>query len=112
MIASGESILEVAVEMKKKQARKIYLVASFALFTNGIEVFDKAYEKKIFDGIYTTNLTYIPEKYQTRKWLTSVDCMPYLADIIYTLGCGESIQELLNGKRKVLELMYHKKGIN
>lgn len=105
MIASGESIIDVAKKMKEMGARRIYLSASFALFTGGIEVFDKAYEQKLFDGVYTTNLTYIPEAYMTRSWLTRVDCMPFLADIIYTLGNGKSVQELQNGKEKILELI-------
>lgn len=105
MIASGESIIDVAKKMKEMGARRIYLSASFALFTGGIEVFDKAYEQKLFDGVYTTNLTYIPDAYMTRDWLTRVDCMPFLADIIYTLGNGKSVQELQNGKEKILELI-------
>lgn len=104
MIASGESMFDVAQKMKEMGARKIYLATSFALFTNGIEGFDKAYQKGIFNRVYTTNLTYIPDDYQKREWLVCVDCMPFLADIIYTLGNGGSIQELQNGKEKILEL--------
>lgn len=104
MISSGESMIDVAKKMKEMGARKIYLSASFALFTDGIDLFDMAYEKKLFDKLYTTNLTYIPDEY-SRKWLNIVDCMPYLADIIYTLGNGESVQKLQNGKEKILELI-------
>lgn len=104
MIASGESMFDVAKKMKEMGARRIYLVSSFALFTAGIKRFDQAYEMGIFDKVYTTNLTYIPEVYKQREWLHCVDCMPYLADIIYTLGNGESIQSLQNGKEKILKL--------
>lgn len=110
MIASGESMFDVAKKMKEKKAHKIYLVASFALFTNGIEVFDKAYEEGIFDGVYTTNLTYIPDEYRTRPWLKCANCNKYIGDIIYTLGSGDSIQDLLNGKKQILEVM-EKKGL-
>jgi len=114
MIASGESMIDVAKKMKEMGARRIYLSASFALFTNGIEVFDKAYEQKLFNGVYTTNLTYIPDIYLERKWLTRVDCMPYLSEIIYTLGNGKSVQPLLNGKEEILEFIRNretKRGI-
>lgn len=109
MIASGESMIDVAKKMKEMGARKIYLSASFALFTNGIEVFDKAYEHNLFHAVYTTNLTYIPERYITRNWLIRVNCMPFLADIIYTLGNGGSVQTLQNGKEKILEFIKTKR---
>lgn len=110
MIASGESMFDVARKMKEMNAHKIYLVASFALFTNGIEVFDKAYEEGIFDGVYTTNLTYMPDDYKEKVYLKRADCNKYIADIIYTLGTGNSIAELLNGKKQILEVL-DKKGL-
>ncbi len=110
MIASGESMFDVANKMKEMGARKIYLAASFALFTSGIENFDQAYKKGIFDRVYTTNLTYIPDEYLKRRWLESVNCMPYLAEIIDTLGNGRSIQALQNGKEKVLALAHQQKN--
>lgn len=109
MIASGESILDVALKMKEMHANKIYLSASFSLFTSGIEIFDQAYSQGLFDGIYIKNLSYIPEEYQKRNWLTMVDCMPYLSEIIHTLGNGQSVQALQNGKEKILALTMEKK---
>ena len=106
MISSGESILDVALKMKEMGARKVYLSASFALFTNGIEIFDQAYQHNYFDRVYTTNLTSISKEYMTREWLTCVNCMPFLAEVIHTLGNGESVQSLQNGKEKILEIVY------
>ena len=106
MISSSESILDVALKMKEMGARKVYLSASFALFTNGIEIFDRAYQHNYFDRVYTTNLTSISKNYMTREWLTCVNCMPFLAEVIHTLGNGESVQSLQNGKEKILEIVY------
>lgn len=108
MIASGESMFDVAKKMKDMKAHRIYLVASFALFTNGIEVFDKAYEEGIFDAVYTTNLTYIPDEFKEREYLKCADCTKYIGDIINTLGSGDSIGELLDGKKHILEVINQK----
>jgi ribose-phosphate pyrophosphokinase len=107
MIASGGSILEVAEELKKRGAKKVYLIATFSLFTSGIEIFNKAYKEKIFDKIYTTNLSYILDAAKENKWLEIVDCTSYLADIIHTLNRKESISPLLNGKEIVFDLLKH-----
>ena len=61
MIASGGSMIEVATMLKDKGVNNIYLVATFSLFTEGVEVFDKAYKEGLFTKLYTTNLTYVPE---------------------------------------------------
>ena len=95
MIASGGSILDVATELKQKKARKIYCFATYALFTSGYEIFDKAYNKGIIDKIYTSNLSYIPENIKEKPWINVVDCSLYLASIIDTLNKGESISELI-----------------
>ena len=72
MIASGGSMLEVAKELKERGANKIYLTATFSLFTAGTSLFDEAYEKKYFDKIYSTNLTYIPEEILNKEWFHQV----------------------------------------
>ncbi len=101
MIASGDSIIEVSKELKDRGANKVFLVATFALLTSGIERFDKAYKEKLFDEIYTTNLTYMDESFE-RPWLHRVDCSEYLADIINTLNNKQSISPLLNRKENIL----------
>lgn len=105
MISSGDSMLDVVSNMKDRGANNVFLSASFSLFTEGIDMFDKAYNEGIFNRLYAPNLTYVPEEYLTRPWVSQVDCMPYLSDIIYTLGTGQSIEDLLNGKEKIEELV-------
>lgn len=82
MIASGGSMIDVAREMKKRGAKKIYMIATFSLFTAGIDKFNEAYEEKIFDKLYTTNLTYIPEEIKKLDWFEETDCSEQLAKII------------------------------
>lgn len=112
MIASGGSILEVATDMKARGANKIYLVATFPLFTEGdksIEAFDKAYDAGIFHKLYTTNVTYVPQDIQDREWFNEVDCSKYLAKIINAIYERDSIREFLDGKAKLSEKILKKR---
>lgn len=110
MIASGGSMLEVAEELKKRGASKVYLVATFALFTSGLEKFNKAYKDGLFDMLYTTNLTYINPKLKKQKWFYDVDCSRFLAKIINVLNRHQSISPLLNGKERILNMIRNKKN--
>lgn len=95
MIASGGSMIDVAEELKKRGAKKIFFFATFALFTAGFELFDKVYEENLFDAIYATNLTYIPEEILKKPWMQVADCSEYLAKIIDSLNKGDSITSLI-----------------
>ncbi len=108
MIASGSSILEVATDMKKRGARKIYLVATFPLFTEGdksISKFDEAYRDDVFHKLYTTNLTYVPQEIKDKAWFKEVDCSKYLAKIINAIYEKESIRPLQDRGTKISEKM-------
>lgn len=105
MIASGGSMVDVGKMLKENGANEITLVATFSLFTEGIEVFDKAHEAGLFDKLYTTNATYIPEKYLDREWMEVVDISEKLAKIISTLHQEKSIKPLRNGKDEILKLL-------
>ena len=115
MIASGSSMLEVGEMLREKKAKKIYFIATFSLFTEGIEGFKKAYEDKKFDKLYTTNLTYIPEEYtkdKNNKWLKVVDCSKRIAEIIDCLHKGKSLKKIVNGNDKIIELLQEKQKGN
>ena len=73
MIASGGSVLDVAERAKKMGANKVFISATFALFTEGVEAFEKAYVDKIIDRVYSTNLTYVPENIRSLPWYVEVD---------------------------------------
>ena len=96
MIASGRSLIDVAEELKKRKAKKIFFFSTFALFTNGPEIFIKAHDDKLFDKIYSTNLTYIPDEIRNSKWFVAADCSEYMAEIIDYNNAGKSITELIN----------------
>jgi len=98
MIASGGSLLDTAKQLKQRGARRIFLMATFSLFTGGIKKFCEAYDQGLFDRLYSTNLSYIPEEYQSLKWLHSVDCSEKVANIIDNLNEGNSIKSLLNNR--------------
>ena len=98
MIASGGSMLEVAEHLKEKGAKKVYLTATFALFTEGIEKFDQAFHNGLYDKLYTTNLTYVKSEIKNKEWFHEVNCSKKIAEVINTLNKGESISPLMNGK--------------
>lgn len=88
MIASGSSMIEVGEMLKKRKANKVYFVATFSLFTEGIEFFEKAFNNGLFEKLYTTDLTYIPKEFRKYKWLKVVDSSKRLSEIIDTLHDG------------------------
>lgn len=110
MIASGTSMLEVAVDLKKRGARKVFLISTFSMFTNGLECFNKAFEEGLFEKLYSTNLTYVDKDALTKPWYEQIDCSNYASDIINTLNTSGSISELKNGKQKILTMLQKKKN--
>ena len=112
MIASGGSMIEVAEELKKRGARNIYLIATFALLTEGINKFNEAYEKGLFTKLYSTNLSYVPEEVKKLDWYEEVDISEYLAQIINTIHQSENIEDLWNGKKEIINKIKRKKEIS
>jgi len=96
MISSGESMIDVATELKRRKARRVFVAATFGLFTNGLEKFDKAYKEGIIDRVLTTNLTYQTPELLTKEYYVSCDMSKYIALIIDTLNHDASISNLLN----------------
>ena len=96
MISSGESMLDVAKELKKRKARRIFLASTFGLFTNGMGKFDDAYKEGLFDKILTTNLVYQTPELLSRDYYVNVDMSKYIALLIDTLNHDSSISNLLN----------------
>lgn len=96
MISSGESMLDVARELKKRKAKRIFLASTFGLFTNGMGKFDEAHEAGLFDKILTTNLVYQSPELLSRDYYINVDMSKYIALMIDTLNHDSSISDLLN----------------
>lgn len=108
MISSGGSMLEVLDELKKRGIKHTYVIVTYALFTRGVDEFNKYYKEKKLDGLYTTNLTYIPENYKKHKWLHVCDCSYDIASAIYNIHNGISISLLLSDKSKPVKLLEEK----
>ena len=105
MIASGESVIEVARELKKRDASRIYVAATFGLFSNGVEPFDDAVREGVITGVLTTNLVYQPEELLNKDWYISCDMSKYLAYIIDTLNHDSSISDLLDPNNRIQSLL-------
>ena len=96
MISSGDSMIDVAKELTKRKAKRIFLCATFGLFTNGMEKFDEAYEKGWITDVLTTNLIYQSEELLRRPYYVSCDMSKYIALLIDTLNHDASISPLMN----------------
>ncbi|MCM1037693.1 MAG: ribose-phosphate pyrophosphokinase [Roseburia sp.] len=101
MISSGESVLEVAAALKARKAGRIFVFATFGLFTAGLDRFDRAYEKSTIDGVLTTNLIYQPPELLKREWYIDCDLSKYIAYLIDTLNHDSSISDLLNPVERI-----------
>ena len=105
MISSGESMIDVATELKKRKANRIFVVSTFGLFTNGLERFDKAVEDGTIYKVVTTNLTYQTPELLSRPYYINCDMSKYLAYIIDTLNHDSSISDLLNPYDRIQKLV-------
>ncbi len=111
MISSGQSMLEVAEELKKRGAEKIYLITTYSLFDKGVDNFNQAYSKGYFNKVYSTNLSYIADEVKNQQWFCEVDCSNFIANIINAYNNHESISPLMNGKDKILDKINKVKNI-
>ena len=96
MISSGESIIDLARELKKRKANRIFAGATFALFTNGIGAFEEAYRNGFIDRVISTNLTYRKPELLETEWFVEADLSKYISFIIATLNHDRSLSRLLN----------------
>lgn len=101
MISSGESVLEVASALKKRNANRIFVFSTFGLFTAGLDRFDKAYADGTINRVLTTNLIYQTPELLNREWYISCDMSKYIAYIIDTLNHDTSISDLLNPVERI-----------
>ena len=103
MISSGESMLEVAAELKARKAKRVFCATTCGLFTNGFEKFDQAHKDGIIDKVLTTNLIYQPEELLEKPWYINVDVSKYIALIIDTINHDASISNLLTPVDRIQE---------
>ena len=106
MISSGDSMIDVATELKKRNAGRIFAASTFGLFTNGLEKFDKAVESGLIYRVLTTNLIYQPEELLTKPYYINVDMSKYIALLIDTLNHDASISDLLNPMERIQNILH------
>ena len=105
MIASGESVLDIALELKKRNAKNVYVATTFAFFTEGLEKFNKYYSDGIISKVYSTNLTYISPELRETKWFNAVDMSEFLSRVINRLNYGKSIAKYMDATRIIRSLL-------
>ena len=105
MIASGDSVIDVAKQLKDRGARRLFVFSTFGLFTAGLDTLDKAYEDGLFTKIFTTNLVYQTPELLSREWYASVNMCKYVAYLIDTLNHDESISTLLDQSKRIHKLV-------
>ncbi len=112
IISSGESSIEIARQLKKRKADKIYIFASFGMFTRGLDAFDKAFEDGLINRVFTTNLIYQSPELLSREWYASCDMSKYIAYIIDTLNHDASISDLLDPAERIQDVLDKYKSEN
>ncbi len=105
MISSGDSMIDVATELKRRNAGRIFVASTFGLFTDGLDKFDEAYKKGLIHRVMTTNSIYQEQELLDKEWYINVDISKYIALLIDTLNHDGSISELLNPTERIQAIL-------
>ena len=105
IISSGESMLDIAYELKKRKAKRIIAYATYPIFTNGLEKFDKAYNDGMIDYVFGTNLTYRTPELREREWFKEVDVSKYIAYLIAAVNHDISTSKVIDPHLKIKSLL-------
>ena len=105
MISSGGSMLDVAKQLKSRNAGRVFVCTTFGLFTDGLEKFDEYYEKGYINKVITTNLTYLPPELYEKPYFVQADMSKFLALIIDSLNHDVTIGAVLNPTDKIHALL-------
>lgn len=111
IISSGESMLDIATELKKRSAKRFFAYATYGIFTNGLAAFDKAYEEGLIDAVFSTNLTYRTPELLKRPWYKEVDVSKYIAYFIACINHDTSISNIIDPHEKIKTLLREHKGL-
>ena len=112
MISSGESMLDVAKQLKERNTGRVFVCTTFGLFTDGFDKFDEYYEKGYINKVVTTNLTYLPPVLYEKPYFVKADMSKFLALIIDSLNHDVTIGSVMNPTDKIHALLEkHKKGL-
>lgn len=105
MISSGGSMIDTAKQLKKMNARRVYICCTFGLFTEGLKVFDEAYEKGYFDKVVTTDLTYLPPELRTKPYFIEADMSKFIASIIDFMNHDASLTNVMATTDKIHSIL-------
>ncbi len=105
IISSGESMIDTARQIKAKNAKRIFILATFGQFNNGMDAFDKAYEQCIFDKIITTNLTYTRPDVKERPYYLEADVSKFIAQIVDFVNHDLSISNVITSTEKIHDVV-------
>ena len=105
IISSGDSVLDIAGELKARNARRIFAYATYPIFTNGLAPFDAAYEKGMLSGVYGTNLSYLNPDLESKEWFHPVDCSKYVSYFVAALNHDMSVSDILDPHEKIHSLL-------
>ena len=105
LISSGESMIDIAVELKKRKANKIICYATYGMFTNGLDTFNKMYADGTISAVFGTNLTYRTPELLASPWFHEVDCSKYIAYYIASLNHDMSISDVIDPHQKIAALL-------
>jgi len=105
ILSTGESILDIAYELKKRRAKRIFASATFALYTHGLSHFDRAYDEGVIAGVFGTNLTYLKPDLRERPWFHEVDMAKYIAYYVASLNHDMSVGVILDPHQKIDKLL-------
>ena len=111
IISSGESMLDIATELKKRSAKRFFAYATYGIFTNGLAAFDKAYEEGMIDAVFSTNLTYRTPELLKRPWYKEVDVSKYIAYFIACINHDTSISNVIDPHEKIKALLREHRGL-
>ncbi len=105
IISSGESMLDIGYELKKRGAKRIFCNATYAIFTAGLVEFDKAYADGIISGVFGTNLTYRTPELLSREWFHEVDVSKYIAYFVAAINHDMSVSSIIDPHAKIEALL-------
>lgn len=105
IISSGDSMLDIATALKAKGAKRILCNSTYAIFTNGLESFDKAYNDNLIDAVFGTNLTYCTPQLAAREWYHTVEVSKYIAYFIESLNRDMSVSEAIDPHEKIKKIV-------
>ena len=105
MISSGGSMLDTARQLKKMNARRVFICCTFGLFTDGLKAFDEAYEKGYFDKVVTTDLTYLPPQLYSKPYFIEADMCKFTASLIDFMNHDASMANTMATTEKIHSIL-------